>query len=251
MNNPSPVCPVCGGICLSLDTVDFNKTCLEPPPGLRRLPGLSIEYVLCTRCGFSFAPEFAHWSLDQFAERIYNDQYVLVDPDYVHARPLGNAANLTEMFGGSAGAIRHLDYGSGAGALVKELGKSGWNSASYDPFVDRDVRLEDLGQFDLITAFEVFEHVADVQQLMRNLRSLLRPGGVVFFSTLLSNGNIQLGARLTWWYASPRNGHISLFSRNSLALLAKDGGLQFASFSPGFHVFYTQVPAWASHVIRS
>jgi len=34
-------------------------------------------------------------------------------------------------------------------------------------------------------------------------------------------------------------------------LLAKDGGFQFASFSPGFHVFYTQVPAWASHVIRS
>jgi hypothetical protein len=33
------------------------------------------------------------------------------------------------------------------------------------------------------------------------------------FSTLLSDGNIKLGQKLTWWYASPRNGHISLFSR--------------------------------------
>jgi hypothetical protein len=44
------------------------------------------------------------------------------------------------------------------------------------------------GGFDLISAFEVFEHV-----------------------------NIRSGRRLDWWYASLRNGHISLYSRKKAA----------------------------------
>jgi SAM-dependent methyltransferase len=251
MMSGNPICPVCGGLCLLLDKVDFNKSCIEPQGELRLVPGLSIAYVICSKCGFCFAPEFANWSPDEFSEKIYNDQYVLVDPDYVEARPRGNADSLLSLFGGSAGKIRHLDYGSGAGELVKILARAGWNSTSYDPFVDRDVRIEDLGRFDLITAFEVFEHVPDVQQLVRNLQSLLNPDGVVFFSTLLSNGNIQLGKKLTWWYASPRNGHISLFSRNSLDMLGSGAGFNFGSFSPGVHVFFTKVPDWASHFIRA
>jgi SAM-dependent methyltransferase len=238
-------------MCLSLDVVDFNKTCLEPSAELRRLPGVSVTYVMCSRCGFCFAPEFAKWSPDEFAEKIYNDQYVLVDPEYVEVRPRANAQNLLDAFGGPGGGIRHLDYGSGAGALVEILARSGWNSTSYDPFVDRDIRVDQLGRFDLITAYEVFEHVPDVQQLMLNLRSLLAPNGLVLFSTMLSNGNIQLGKKLTWWYASPRNGHISLFSKNSLEHLAKQAGFEFSSFSPGFHAFHTKVPPWADHIFRT
>jgi hypothetical protein len=40
----------------------------------------------------------------------------------------------------------------------------------------------------------------------------------VLFSTLLSDGEIVRGRPLRWWYAAPRNGHISLFSAQSLRL---------------------------------
>jgi hypothetical protein len=85
---------------------------------------------------------------------------------------------------------------------------------------------------------------------MSNLYSLLSPNGLVLFSTLVSDGNIQPGQRISWWYASPRNGHISLFSKNSLAVLAQQYRVNFGSFSAGFHVFFTGVPAWADHLIR-
>jgi 2-polyprenyl-3-methyl-5-hydroxy-6-metoxy-1,4-benzoquinol methylase len=116
--------------------------------------------------------------------------------------------------------------------------------------VDKAVNIAELGKFDLITAYEVFEHVPDPLQLMVNLRSLLSLNGIILFSTLLSDGNIHVNQRLNWWYASPRNGHISLFSRKSLAILAENNGFIFGSFSLGFHVLFTNIPPWAAHVIR-
>lgn len=243
------VCPVCGGASSLLDVVDFNKSCEEAKGKFLSLAGIPVYYALCSNCGFCFTPELMTWKLQKFKERIYNDEYILVDPDYIEARPRANAANLISMFGDSAHSIKHLDYGGGSGLLVNLLRQSNWQSTSYDPFVNRNVSVEQLGKFDLITAFEVFEHVPNVQELMSNLRSLLSPYGLVLLSTLLSDGNIHAKQRISWWYASPRNGHISLFSRNSLAILAKNSGFSFGSFSVGFHAFYTKVPRWADHLI--
>jgi hypothetical protein len=72
----------------------------------------------------------------------------------------------------------------------------------------------------------------------------------VLFSTLISDQNIRANQRLTWWYASPRNGHISLFSKKSLAILGAKEGFRFGSFSAGFHAFWRSIPAWAEHIIK-
>lgn len=243
--NQSLICPVCGGGCSLLDVMDLNKSC-----GVRgeypSLAGIPIYYSLCSKCGFCFAPELVTWKLEEFEERIYNDKYVFVDPDYIENRPRANAANLIARFGDRAHSIKHLDYGGGSGLLAKLLRESNWQSISYDPFVDRNIRIEQLGKFDLITAFEVFEHVPDVQKLMSNLRLLLSSNGIIYFSTLLSDGNIHHNQRITWWYASPRNGHISLFSKNSLQVLAQKSGFNFGSDWVGLHVFFTNIPLWAN-----
>ena len=169
---------------------------------------------------------------------------------YLDVRPRANANSLFSTFGNRRSEIRHLDYGGGRGLLSTLLCKSGWQSTSYDPFVDRDTHLENLGKFDLITAYEVFEHVPDVAQLISNLSSLLVQDGVVLFSTLLSDGNLGPRQRISWWYASPRNGHISLFSSKSLTVLGAKEGFHFSSFSLGFHAFWRNVPPWAKHIIR-
>ncbi len=111
------------------------------------------------------------------------------------------------------------------------LRDSGWQSTSYDPFVDGEVSLAELGKFDLVTAYEVFEHVPDVRGLARNLSSLLKPDGIVHFSTMLIDGKMPRNEPITWWYASPRNGHISLFSRDALFYLGNNEGLSFASLT--------------------
>jgi len=247
MTNPFP-CPVCGGASALLDVVDFNKSCEELRGVFLPLSGAPIYYALCPGCGFCHAPEIAAWPLEEFERWIYNDDYAAIDPDYLQARPTNNAASLVAMFGDRAPPVRHLDYGGGSGLMSRLLAESGWRSASYDPFVDRALQVGELGRFDLITAFEVFEHVPDARRLMDDLRSLLAPGGIILFSTLLSDGHIQPKQRLTWWYASPRNGHISLYSQESLATLAAHGGLRYARFSEVFHAFLDTVPPWAAHL---
>lgn len=243
-------CHICGSRATLFDVVDFNKACSELWGKPLPLAGAAVYYARCEACGFCYAPEFHKWTHDDFRRHIYNEHYIEVDPEYVDVRPKANAALIGNTFKGQAAAIRHLDYGGGRGLLSGLLREAGWNSASYDPFVDTTVAAGTLGVFNLITAFEVFEHVVDPNALMRQLKALLAPGGIVIFSTDLSDGKIVPGQRLTWWYAAPRNGHISLFSAASLGTLARNSGFTLCSFSHGLHAMLTSIPEWATHVFR-
>lgn len=248
--HPRLSCEICGGISAPFDVVDFNKNCEEARGVFLVLAGIPIYYYRCESCGFCFSPEIARWSHEEFEERIYNRDYALVDPDYIEKRPQQNADALIAQFGRNNPSIKHLDYGGGDGLLSELLRKSGWQSTSYDPFVDRVSHVNQLGTFNLITAFEVFEHVPSPKKFMADLSALLAPDGIVLFTTLLSDGYIKPYQRLTWWYAAPRNGHISLFTKGSLLVLAESKGFQLGSFSEGYHCLWREVPRWAEHIIR-
>lgn len=248
---PDPFrCRICGSQASLFDVVDFNKSCEEARGKFLPRSGAAVYYARCDTCGFCYAPEFQKWARDDFRRHIYNERYVEVDPEYLDVRPRANATLLRNTFREQAPAIRHLDYGGGGGLLSTLLREGGWTSASYDPFVDTTVSPGELGRFNLITAFEVFEHVVDPNALMSDLQALLAPGGMVIFSTDLSDGKIVPGQRLTWWYASPRNGHVSLFSGASLGMLARNFGFNLCSFSHGLHALLTSIPEWATHVFR-
>ena len=242
-------CPVCASATSLLDVVDLNKSCEEARGLFLPIAGVPVYYSLCDKCGFCFAAELHRWSIDEFSARIYNDDYKQVDPDYLEGRPRANAQLLANMFKNQVLDIRHLDYGGGNGVLSAELFAAGWNSTSYDPFVDGPLS-EDLGTFNLVTSFEVFEHVPDVNHLISTLSSLVEEDGMVLFSTLLSDGILARNQRVQWWYASPRNGHISLFSRGSLALLGKKEGFDLVSFSPNLHAFWRKIPSWAADAFK-
>jgi SAM-dependent methyltransferase len=242
-------CPVCGGQTALLDVLDFNKVCGDPGLHFQGLSGTPIYYAHCTGCGFCFAPEIAQWTPAEFETRIYNQDYIQVDPEFIEHRPREFAKSLQQLFGDHRAGFTHLDYGGGNGLLSRLLNEAGWTSRSYDPFVNHDVDPAQIGKFDLITAFEVFEHVPDPQALMSALRALLAPGGVVYFSTQLSDGHIAPGQRLNWWYAAPRNGHISLFSKAALQHLAQHHGFSLASNWVCFHALFTSKPAWAGRLI--
>ena len=102
-----------------LDSVDFNKNC-EEARGLR-LPksGESVRYYLCDACGFCFAPDIVAWSAKQFEQKIYNDEYAVVDPDYSR-RPTENADCWCDQTFGAA-RVSHIDYGGGYGLLSRLL----------------------------------------------------------------------------------------------------------------------------------
>jgi SAM-dependent methyltransferase len=250
MSKQAPPCQVCGGPSEWLDALDFNKSCDEAQGRFLPRSGVLVAYALCSNCGFCFAPQIYPWSPETFERWIYNDAYVEVDPDYLGARPRNSADTLGKLFP-QVPPARHLDYGGGNGMLANIPRERGWDSSSYDPFLERDRSREWLGQFDLITAFEVFEHVPDISALMGDLRQLRATNGIVLFSTLVSDEDVQPNKSLSWWYAAPRNGHISLFSQKSLGVIASRLSLNFASLSSGFHALFGTIPTWASHLIRA
>lgn len=242
-------CPICNSRSQIIDVVDFNKNCEETKGVFLPLSGVPIYYHMCESCHFTFSPAFWNWSEQDFLECIYNDDYIHIDPDYVEIRPTSNASVMQQIFPNQVEQIKHLDYGGGNGVMSNLLTRNGWNSKSYDPFPKSKLSIKELGKFNLITAYEVFEHVPDPNELMENLTFLMDESCLILFSTLISDNDIKRNSRLNWWYASPRNGHISLYSKKSLLELGRKFNLNFGSFSDGFHCYFRKNPTWAKHLI--
>ena len=248
---PEYKCPVCESKSTILDVVDFSKSCEERNGKFLEKTGIPVYYAICDGCDFAFSPDFRNWSQEEFAEKIYNQEYIEVDPDYLEKRPNHNFNLLNILFGKNKREIVHLDYGGGNGELVRKLTLSDWLSNNYDPFSTTHSNIGDLRTFNLITAFEVFEHVPDPNEIMKNLKILIEEYGLILFSTLVSDSNIKRNERLSWWYASPRNGHVSLFTYKSLRILGEKYDLNFASLGIGTHIYYKNFPKWANSLISS
>ena len=242
------VCKVCGGPTSPFGAVDFNKSCLEGQ-GKRLAPvGVEVPYERCGGCGLIFTRAFDTWSVEDFQERIYGEGYLEVDPEYVEKRPTWSAGLIHDVFGPKTTSLRVLDYGGGNGRFAELLRAKGWSDVTtYDPF-NPTFAVRPEGRFDLVTCFETMEHMSDPRAGAADLDSFLRPEGVLVFSTLVQPPDIEQQG-LSWWYAAPRNGHITLFSHRALSALWEPLGVSVMSAGAAVHAGHRAViPAWARHI---
>ena len=243
------LCKCCGGLALPCGVVDFHKNCEMLRRHVLDISGVPIYYHRCSACGFIFTTAFDHFTKDDFARFIYNEDYVQVDPDYLEARPRSNAGLLCRLFSG-ARPRRILDYGGGNGALSDLLRAEGFPEVdTYDPFVPRhSARPTD--RYDCVVCFEVVEHAHDPARVFADLNDFVTNPGLILFSTLVQPADID-SQGLNWWYAGPRNGHVSLYSKASLQQLVQPFGFRLGSFNDGMHVLFREVPDFARHFIRA
>ncbi len=141
---------------------------------------------------------------------------------------------------------RWLDFGCGNGGLVRYVREQGLcDAVGFDegwiqskvraagiPLISADDLRCSEGAFDVITALEVIEHVEDPVALLRHIRTLLKPGGLFFFTT----GNPKpVRDFLRWRYLRPEI-HISYFEPSAAAIALERAGfdVEFRGFLPGF-----------------
>lgn len=246
--SPEPVaCKICGGAAALYGVVDFHKCC-EEARGLRLpLSGVPIYYRRCGACAFLFTDAFDGWSSDQFKAHIYNNDYAAVDPDYKEKRPRGNAECVARLWAEHMATTRVLDFGGGNDLFCSVLRAKGFPAAeTYDPMVP-DYARRPQGKFDLVTCFETFEHMPDPNAGITQILECVSETGLILYSTLVQPADFGKQA-LGWWYVGPRNGHISIFTREALAIAWGRHGYKHISFNDNLHLAFCKLPAFLAHL---
>lgn len=187
--DPPFQCPLCAGTAA-------RDLFAEPVPGqgTRRL-------VQCTACRLTFLhptprPEElgALYGVEYYGTE--NRKFGPVTESFVwafrHAR-----VRALRLVGVKTGTI--LDVGCGRGLFLRQLAATGYvpwgteltpeSAAGAQRFFPEQVRVGPLaacefetGQFDAITAWQVFEHLHDPRAMLAECRRILRPGGVLILS---------------------------------------------------------------------
>lgn len=219
-----PQCKVCKSKVELWNYTDFNKTCGNHPDF--KWLGIPIAYHKCNSCGLIFTNYFDDWNNAMFAEEIYNDDYIKVDPDYVILRPEGNARFISELVPKDKTII---DYGGGNGKTAELLRNMGYKATFWDVHSGLQ-KPED--KFDVVVSIEVFEHTTDPLKTFKEALEFLKDDGVMYFTTLTNN---ELKYREMHWYLSPRNGHILMHSYESLDKLGEICGVKITHLNNSLH----------------
>jgi hypothetical protein len=176
-----------------------------------------VQYYQCSNCGFVQTEE-PFWFGEAYADAITSSDLGLV------ARNLGQSkickAIIMAFFDSNG---KFVDYGGGYGLMVRLMRNIGYDFHRYDPLCGNifakgfDASLPGSGDYELVTAFEVFEHLVHPLEDIEKMLSF--SSNILFSTTLLPLSNPKPGE---WQYYGLEHGqHISIYTPRALQVIAE------------------------------
>ena len=135
---------------------------------------------------------------------------------------------------------KFLDYAGGYGLFTRMMRDKGFDFYNTDKFCQNifaefhDLKeLNGNEKFEMLTAFEVFEHL---ENPLKEIEEILSYSDNVFFSTEIIPEDVKTPE--DWWYFIPETGqHVSLYSIDSLKFIAKKFDRYFYTDGAKVHLF--------------
>lgn len=211
-----------------------------------RFTGKQFAYTICSRCGLIYLnPRPTPAELAGFYPANYEAYYTIDEKmspveRWRKQRGLDVQLDWVEKFARPRGRL--LDIGCGTGSFLKRAQERGWDGLGVE-WVDEAARIarkhygldvrtgavEDgalpAGAREVVTMWDVLEHVPDPARTLRECQRLLAPNGALIFSVpnLASISRYLFGRAWIGWDA-PR--HFHLFTARVIKQLLEQAGLK-------------------------
>lgn len=156
---------------------------------------LGNDIFICNACGIQFLnPQYT----DEYLDDYYSDYTSTLGNEWIAPLTYGHGyyMSIIERYSNPGDM---LDFGSGNGILAKTAKARGWNVEGYDvdcestqrvsKEVDIPIYCGDFStakwqkqEYDLVTMHQVLEHLKDPRDMLDQLLSRLKKGGVIFIA---------------------------------------------------------------------
>jgi hypothetical protein len=194
-----------------------------------------VAYFKCDYCGF-IQTEPPYW-LDE----AYRDEVACLDVGLV-SRNI-SLSKLTERIITDRFDVngKFVDYGGGYGLFVRLMRDKGFDFYRHDPIAknifSNHFDIGDLSQdakFEILTAFEVFEHLCEPFVDIAKMFEL--SDNILFTTELQPDSGIH--SLLDWWYFVPESGqHVSFYTIKSLKSIADKFRANYFTNEINLHLF--------------
>lgn len=192
----------------------------------------SADYYRCDGCGLVALPS-PTWLDEAYASAISGHDTGLLR----RCRMLSTVTSAVIHAQGLR-AGRFLDWAGGYGTLTQLMRDKHfdyWHHDDYaEPIFARDFQDDGSSSYDLITAYEVVEHLTDPRQ---DLAAISKRTDLLLFTTELLPEPAPRVA--DWWYYLPETGqHVTFHTPESLRSLGTSLGFDLTSNGRNLHMFH-------------
>jgi len=184
-----------------------------------------VKYFKCRGCGFLFTEE-PFW-----LSEAYKNPINIYDTGIMTRNIYFSKIVSTFIYFCLDKDAKFLDYAGGYGIFTRLMRDIGFDYYWYDDFTQnllaRGFEMQtEHGMYELLTAFEVFEHLVNPKV---EVEKMLSKSDNILLSTIILSEAIP---QTNWWYYGFGHGqHISFYSENTLQTLASHFGMHFYPFN--------------------